>query len=463
MKLYNTISRKIEDFEPVEGKRVNMYTCGPTVYREIHIGNLRTYITSDILVRMLREQDYDVSHAMNITDVGHFRFSSEFHKVIDPVMQEAKDLGVTPLEIAQKYTKIFLNDANKMNILPADFMPRATDHIQDMIDLIEVLIEKKFAYITDGNVYFKVKKFKDYGKLSGNTLDKMDSLLEAVRVSVEADKKDSADFALWKKSEPDRVMKWDSPWGEGVPGWHIECSAMSAKVLQTLTLDIHAGGEDLIFPHHEDEIAQSEAASGVPFVKYWVHSNFLLVDGEKMSRSKRNVYTLSDLIAKKFSPLAFRYLTFQTHYRAKMNFTWEALEAAQTALDKLYETAASYPYPQTFNMDFYRDFTDAVSQDLNMPKAISTMWDMLRSEIPEVEKAATLFKMDEILGLKIYDTVQILNNIPDSVKNLLAEREGYRKQKRFNMSDQIRAKIEKMGYVIEDSKKGARILRKINS
>jgi len=292
MKLYNTLSRTIEEFVPLNDKKVNMYTCGPTVYREIHIGNLRTYITSDILVRTLKAQGYDVTSVMNITDVGHFRFSSDINKVIDPVMQEAKETGKSPLEISRKYTDIFLKDAKKVGIIPADFYPRATDHIGDMIELIEVLLEKGFAYIAEGNVYFDVKKFKDYGKLSGNTLDKMESLMEAVRVSVETDKNDSADFALWKKAEPDRVMKWDSPWGQGVPGWHIECSAMAQKTLQMLTLDIHTGGEDLIFPHHEDEIAQSEAASGQPFVKHWTHTNFLLVDSEKMSRSKRYVYSV---------------------------------------------------------------------------------------------------------------------------------------------------------------------------
>ncbi|PIR79513.1 MAG: cysteine--tRNA ligase [Candidatus Levybacteria bacterium CG10_big_fil_rev_8_21_14_0_10_36_30] len=461
MKLYNTLSRTIEEFVPLNDKKVNMYTCGPTVYREIHIGNLRTYITSDILVRTLKAQGYDVTSVMNITDVGHFRFSSDINKVIDPVMQEAKETGKSPLEISRKYTDIFLKDAKKVGIIPADFYPRATDHIGDMIELIEVLLEKGFAYIAEGNVYFDVKKFKDYGKLSGNTLDKMESLMEAVRVSVETDKNDSADFALWKKAEPDRVMKWDSPWGQGVPGWHIECSAMAQKTLQTLTLDIHTGGEDLIFPHHEDEIAQSEAASGQPFVKHWTHTNFLLVDSEKMSRSKRYVYTVEDLEKKKFSPLAFRYLTFMTHYRSKMNFTWEGLEAAQSALDKLYETAASLPNPQGGVLKFEAKFEDALNNDLNMPQAVSVLWEMVRSKNPKGQIAASLYKMDEVLGLSIKDKALELVNIPQGVLEMVSERVKLRRDRKYNAADLIRAKIERMGYVLEDTKDSSRILRKI--
>lgn len=461
MKLYNTLSRTVEEFSPHEDQKVKMYTCGPTVYREIHIGNLRTYITSDILIRALKYQGYDVASAMNITDVGHFRFSNEVNKVIDPVMQEAKELGVTPIEIAEKYTDIFLKDAKKVGIAASDFYPKATEHIADMIALIETLIEKEFAYVTEGNVYFNVKKFKEYGKLSGNTLDKMDELLEAVRVSVETDKKDSIDFALWKKAEPDRVMKWDSPWGEGVPGWHIECSAMATKVLQTFTLDIHAGGEDLIFPHHEDEIAQSEGATGQKFSNFWVHTNFLLVDGEKMSRSKRNVYTVGQLEHKKFSPMAFRYLTFLTHYRSKMNFTWEGLESAQQALDRLYEVAASLPAPQGGVGKFEQKFEDAIYNDLNMPQAVAVVWELLRSDSPRAEIAATLFKMDELLGLKIQENIEALTNIPESVLEMVQERIFLRKDRKYNAADSLRAKIERMGYILEDSKDNSRILRKI--
>jgi cysteinyl-tRNA synthetase len=459
MKLFNTLSRTIEEFTPLDSSNVRMYTCGPTVYREIHIGNLRTYLTSDVLRRVLQFNGYTTKTVMNITDVGHFRYSQEAGKVIDPVMEEARAFNTTPLEISKKYTKLFLEDEEKLGIVKPDVLSKATEHIDQMQKLIATLLEKEYAYIADGNVYFDVKKFKDYGKLSGNTLDKMDQLLEAVRVSVETDKKDSADFALWKKAAPDQVMKWDSPWGEGVPGWHIECSAMSLEYLGN-HFDIHAGGEDLIFPHHEDEIAQSESATGEPFANYWVHSNYLLVDGEKMSRSKRNVYTVADIQKKKFSPLTFRYLTFQTHYRSRMNFTWEALSGAQTTLDKLYELVSELPKGTVGNIEYVRDFQEAVNLDLNMPKAVSIMWEMLRSKIPEEEKYASLLEMDEVLGLNMAVESQELTQIPQEVINLAQERESMRKNKKFNDADRLRVEIERKGYFLKDTKEGTKIVKR---
>ncbi len=460
MLLYNTFSRELEEFKPISGNKVSLYTCGPTVYRDIHIGNLRTYLTTDILRRVLKANEYDVTAVMNITDVGHFRFNSEAGRQIDPIIEEANKLGITALELSKIYTDKFLKDAKKLNMLDSDVLPKASEHIEEMIEVIKVLIDKGFAYETDGNVYFKVEKFKDYGKLSGNTLDKMDQLLEAVRVSVETDKKDSADFALWKKAE-DRVMSWDSPWGMGVPGWHIECSVMSMKYLG-VSLDIHAGGEDLIFPHHEDEIAQSEAFSGEKFVRCWVHTSFLSVDEEKMSRSKGNVFILSDLINKGFNPMAFRYLTYQTHYRAKMNFTWEALEAASTALKKLYEIAGKLPEGEGYADKYEVEFLHVLNQDLNLPKALALVWEMLRSDISEAQKAAALGRMDEILGLHIFETARKMNNVPQSVYDLLNEREKLRKEGRFMLADQIRHKVEGMGYEVLDQKKGgAKVLKKV--
>lgn len=460
MQLYNTLTRSIEEFEPIEDENVTMYTCGPTVYREIHIGNLRTYLTSDLLRRSFVAQEKSVNAVMNITDVGHMRYSQNQHKQIDPIMVEAEQKGMTSLELSKHYTDLFLKDEKKINILPPDVLSRATDHVPEMIAIIKILVDKGFAYVTDGNVYFNVKKFRNYGKLSGNTLDKMDQLLEAVRVSVETDKKDSADFALWKKAPRDSVMKWDSPWGEGVPGWHIECSAMSIKYLGD-TFDIHAGGEDLIFPHHEDEIAQSEAATGVTFVRYWVHTNYLLVEGEKMSRSKGNVFTISDLERNGFMPLAFRYLTLQTHYRSRMNFTWEALEAAQVALEKLYELAESLPKPGIGLIEYERDFSDAVNNDLNMPKAVSVMWEMLRSKNKDQDKAHALMEMDRVLGLDIFENAQRLSKVPDHIMKMVQEREDLRKQHKFTQADHLRNKIEKLGYILKDEGKKTKVLRKI--
>ncbi len=460
MQLYNTFTSQLEEFSPLYPPKVTIYTCGPTVYRDIHIGNLRTYLTTDILRRVLKANEFEVTSVMNITDVGHFRFRADKNKAIDPIVEEANKLGITALELSKIYTDKFLKDAKKLNILDHDVMPKASDHIEEMIEVIKILLDKGFAYEIDGNVYFKVEKFADYGKLSGNTLDKMDQLLEAVRISVETDKKDSADFALWKKAE-DRVMSWESPWGMGVPGWHIECSVMSMKYLG-VSLDIHAGGEDLIFPHHEDEIAQAEAFSGEKFAGKWVHTSFLSVDKEKMSRSKGNVFTLSDVVQKGFAPAAFRYLTYQTHYRAKMNFTWDGLDGASTALRKLYEIAGKLPQPEGYANKYEVEFLHVLGQDLNMPRALAVMWEMIRSDESEAAKAAALRRMDEVLGLQIFETSEKMTAIPPDVLELSNEREKLRKEGRYMLADQIRHKIENMGYEIDDQKKGPpKILRKI--
>lgn len=460
MHLYNTLTRQLEEFKPIAGKKVTLYTCGPTVYRDVHIGNLRTYLTTDILRRVLKANEYDVISVMNITDVGHFRFSEEKGKSIDPVVEEAQKLGVTPLELSKTYTDKFLKDAKKLNILDHDVMPKASEHIEEMIEVIKVLIDKGFAYEVSGNVYFRVEKFKDYGKLSGNTLDKMDQLLEAVRVSVETDKKDSADFALWKRAD-DRVMSWDSPWGKGVPGWHIECSVMSMKYLG-VSLDIHLGGEDLVFPHHEDEIAQSESLSQQKFVNYWMHTSFLTLDEEKMSRSKGNIYTLSEVEKSGYHPLSFRYLTYQTHYRAKMNFSKEAIDGASNALRKLYDLAANLPEPEGHADKYEIEFDYALKQDLNMPKALSIVWEMLRSKENESAKAAALRRMDEVLGLNIFENSEKMSQVSDKAYAMATERVKLRKEGRYRLADEMRVQIEKMGYEIKDDANGqTKLIKKI--
>lgn len=460
MHLYNTLTRQLEEFKPIAGKKVTIYTCGPTVYRDVHIGNLRTYLTTDILRRVLKANEYDVTSVMNITDVGHFRFNEEKGKSIDPIVEEASKMGVTPLELSKTYTDKFLKDAKKLNILEHDVMPKASEHIAEMIEVIKVLIEKGFAYEVSGNVYFRVDKFADYGKLSGNTLDKMDQLLEAVRVSIETDKKESADFALWKKAE-DRVMSWDSPWGKGVPGWHIECSVMSMKYLG-VSLDIHLGGEDLIFPHHEDEIAQSESFSQQKFVNYWMHTSFLTLDDEKMSRSKGNIYTLSEVEKAGYHPLAFRYLTYQTHYRAKMNFSKEAIDGASNALRKLYDLATDLPEPKGYADKYEIEFDYALQQDLNMPKALSIVWEMLRSKEEDANKAAALRRMDEILGLSIFENSEKRSQVSEKAYAMAAERVKLRKEGRYRLADEMRVQIEKMGYEIKDDANGkTKLIKKI--
>ncbi len=459
VKIYNTLSRNIEDFESIQIGKVGIYTCGPTVYRDVHIGNFRTYLTSDILVRLLRYKELDVKSVMNITDVGHFRFSSEKNKVIDPIVEEASSLGITPLELSKIYTDKFLSDAKKLNIELPDVMPKASDHVAEMIEVIQVLIAKGYAYETNGDVYFDVKKFKDYGKLSGNTLDKADALLEAVRISKETDKKDSADFALWK-SQGDRVMSFPSPWGEGVPGWHIECSVMSMKYLG-VSFDIHLGGEDLIFPHHEDEIAQSEAFSDEVFSKYFMHTSYLLVDDEKMSRSKGNVYILKDLYDKGFSPMDFRYLTYLTHYRSYMNFTWDALKSARTAYLKLLDFVAKLPNSNEISNKYEGKFMEALENDLNMPRAIAVLWELIRSDEPDSKKMGTIKLMDEILRLNITENSKKIIDVPESVRKLSNDRDKLRAQKKYLLADQIRVQIEKKGYIVEDGDKKSRVLRKI--
>ncbi len=459
VRIYNTLSKNLEDFETITTGKVGIYTCGPTVYRDVHIGNFRTYLTTDVLVRLLRYKDLDVKSVMNITDVGHFRFSDEKNKVIDPIVDEANSLGITPLELSGRYTEKFLKDAKNLNIEPSSELPQASEHIKEMIEVIEVLIDKGFAYETNGDVYFDVKKFDSYGKLSGNTLDKADALLEAVRVSKETDKKDSADFALWKAQE-DRVMSWDSPWGKGVPGWHIECSVMSMKYLG-ISFDIHLGGEDLIFPHHEDEIAQSEAFSGKTFSKYFMHTSYLLVDDEKMSRSKKNVYILKDLQERGFSPMDFRYLTYLTHYRSYMNFTWDSLKSARSAYMKLLDFVAKNPNSNEVSNKYEAKFMEAVESDLNMPKAVAVMWELIRSKESESRKIGTLKLMDQILGLSIFENAKIVMDVPENIKEMSRERDSMRKQKKYLVADQFRMKIEKMGYIIEDGEKKSRVLKRI--
>lgn len=461
LSLYNTLGGEAQEFSPIDADDIRMYTCGPTVYKDIHIGNLRTYLTSDILRRVLEFNGFSVTAVMNITDVGHMRVSSKHGRSIDPILEEASLHGRTPEEIALFYSEQFLKDMDKLNMKMPNVLPRATRHIPEMIAIIDKLLKKGYAYEAEGNIYFDVRKFQTYGQLSGNTLDKMEDLLEAVRVSLETDKRDSIDFALWKKADTDHAMQWDSPWGMGFPGWHIECSAMAQKYLGE-TFDIHAGGVDLIFPHHEDEIAQSESANGKKFVKYWLHTNYLTIDSEKMSRSKGNVYLLSDLAREGYSPLAYRYLTYQTHYRQTMNFTWEALAASAQALARLYFAASELPNPDGRAEEYEAQFTDALNDDLNMPQALAVVWKMLASKkIRDGQKAGSLRAMDDVLGLKIFETVAGMKKVPAKVTEMLEARERLRRQRKFYMADAMRIKIEKLGYVVDDTPEGARVMKKV--
>jgi cysteinyl-tRNA synthetase len=462
MQLYNTLSRTIEEFQPLHDDFVRLYTCGPTVYDYTHIGHLRKYINDDLLRRTLELDEYEVKHVMNITDVGHLASDADAGE--DKLEKGAKKFGTSVIEVARFFEEDFWKSLDSVNIKRPTVVARATEHIQDQIELIEILEEKGFTYKTEQAVYFDISKFPDYNRLSGQDLDDQ---LEGARddVVTDSEKRNPQDFALWFFTIgrfADHVLRWPSPWGEGFPGWHIECSAMAMKYLGP-QLDIHTGGIDHIPVHHTNERAQSEAASGVEFVKYWVHHAHLMVDSEKMSKSLGNTYRADDLPERKFSPLAFRYLIFQTHYRSEMNFTWKSLAAAQTALDRLYEIAFSLGSEKGDGLiDYERDFKDALNTDLNAPKALSILWEMLRSKNHDKDKLASLMYMDGVLGLQIQEQVEAMQKIPTEIEELLEQREKARKDKNYAESDKIRNQIEKSGYTVKDRADGSvQVLKKI--
>lgn len=442
LRLYNTLSRKIEDFEPLNPPKVSMYTCGPTVYDYAHIGNLRTYIFEDLLRRVLEIDGYEVNQVMNITDIE------------DKIIKKAKEKGVLPEQITRPFEQAFKEDVIKLNIEMAATYPRATEHVQSMTKYIETLVDKGFAYIeSDGSIYFSIAKFPDYGKLS--QLDKRQIKVGA-RVAVDEYEKESAqDFALWKSVGPDE-FGYDSPWGRGRPGWHIECSVMSQQYLGD-TLDIHTGGVDNIFPHHENEIAQSEAKTGKKFADYFVHGEHLLVNNQKMAKSAGNFFTLRDIEEKNFEPLAFRYLSLTAHYRDRLNFTWESLQAAQNALNNLREEIRSWPKDRKLNKEYWEKFMEVANNDLNIPQALAAAWEMVKSGIPVEEKAGTLLKMDKALGLKLEDYLGKPLEIPKEVKELVEKRENARKSGDFKKADEIRKEVKNLGFEIEDTPKGPKI------
>lgn len=433
LKIYNTLSRKVEEFVPINPPHVGMYTCGPTVYDHMHIGNLRTFVFSDVLKRVLEYDGFPVKAVQNITDIDD--------KIIDRAKEEKRTIG----EVSAEYTKYFLEDVKKLNIEPAQ-MPRATEYIKEMIVYVQKLVEKGFAYEKDGSAYFEIAKFKDYGKLSG--IDQSELKTGTRNLSDNYTKENVQDFALWK-ADPEG---FPSPWGKGRPGWHIECSVMSQKLLGE-HFDLHLGGIDLIFPHHENEIAQSEAATGKKFVNYWVHGAHLFVDGQKMSKSLNNFYTLGEIIEKGFDPLALRYLYFQTHYRQEMNFTWNALEAAQNALNRLRSEVSDYKGPKVGCAELEEKFEKAINNDLNMPEALAVVWELLKTNYPEHAKAESLKRFDKVLGLNLFQVSSSkyqVASIPEAVQELVNERERLRKERRFHLADQLRNKIKKMGWEVHD-------------
>jgi len=473
IQFFNTLSDKKEDFIPLKKDRVGMYTCGPTVYHYVTIGNWRTYTLGDLVYRTLIYNDYSVDYIMNITDVGHLTGDNEgdASQGEDRMEKAKKREGKNAWEIAEFYTNDFLNGLEKLNILKPKKFTKATDHIAEQIMLVQQLEKAGLAYKISDGIYFDVAAYEASGKTYGelSTIDQTST--EFARIEPNPEKRDPRDFALWKFSPAgeQRDMEWNSPWGVGFPGWHIECSAMSMKYLGN-QFDLHVGGEDLRQTHHPNEIAQSEGATGcVPFVKYWMHGAFLLVDGGRMGKSKGNAYTIADLEAKGYSPLALRYFYLSGHYRHQINFTWEALSAAQTALQRLQEKTYSckknagikryFAKPCT---QYRKQFLEALNDDLEMPRVLATVWDVAKDEsLSPAVIYRTLIDFDRVLGFGLDDFKPEKINVPKEVQSLLDERVRARVNKDWKASDALRDKIKSFGFDVKDHKGGQELSRMV--
>ncbi len=468
MELYNTLIKQKEVFEPITAGQVKMYTCGPTVYDYVHIGNLRSYVMADTLRRALESDGLAVEHVKNITDVGHLTADDlgQGDSGEDKLVRKATKEGRTPEEIARFYTDYYHATEAKLNIKQAHQEPRATDYVAQMIEFIQGLIEKGFAYEKNGNVFFDVTQFKRYGALSGNTLEK---LKVGARLEEHPDKKNPWDFALWLKSPEGHLMRWDSPWSTGYPGWHIECSAMNLATLGP-TIDIHTGGEDNIFPHHEAEIAQSECGNDAPFVRYWVHTRHLLVNGEKMSKSKGNFYRLEDIEERGYSAMDLRLLCLSAHYRSQMNFTWEALAQAKVNRVTLMNTYARLqsvkePLVGTSSEEI-KNFKSAFENDLNTPLALSILLRYASNINKAIDKKEyqRLSKSDRgdlsVMLFNYFGLREETIEIPEEITKLLEERKNARVNKDFKESDILRDAILALGYIVEDGPNGQTVRKK---
>jgi len=467
MQVYNTLTKKKEVFVPLHTGKVGMYVCGPTVYDYIHVGNIRSYVFADTLRRVLEDIGYEVRLIKNITDVGHLTADdvAQGDAGFDKIAKKAEKEQKTPEEIARFYEEYALTTERAMNIEGAHYTPRATAHIKQMIVLIEDLIKKGHAYEKNGNVFLDVTTFPDYGKLSGNTLA---NLQVGARLEEHPDKKNPWDFALWLKAPAQHLMHWPSPWSEGYPGWHIECSAMAMEYLGD-TFDIHTGGEDNIFPHHEAEIVQSEGVTGKLFVKYWLHARHMLINGAKMSKSKGNFYVLEDLLERGYTPMDFRMLLISAHYRSQMNFTWESLaqakknrEALFTVVARLHELTAEENNPEGFDGALaFGNIRTAMQDDLNAPQALALTLEIVRdinTRLDQKERVSSI-----VLSLvfeKIFfffGLVETIKDIPESVGTLSQARDLARLQKNFAESDRLRDEILSLGYTVEDTARGYRL------
>ena len=455
--LYNTLSKQKEKFIPLDKETIKMYSCGPTVYKDATIGNMRTNIFQDVLRRTLRYNGYKLKHVMNITDVGHL--VSDGDEGEDKMLKSAREEHKSPLEIANHYTELFFNDLKRLNIETPEIVSRATDNIDQCLKLVEELVEKGYAYETSTAIYFDISKLDKYPILSNLDLEKQKA---GARVAIDEEKKSPYDFALWIKAPANHLMKWDSPWGSCYPGWHIECSAIGRKYLGE-QFDIHTGGIDLIPTHHENEIAQNKGLCGKIPARYWLHGEYLLIDGGKMSKSLGNVYLVQDIVDRGYNPLVYKLFSYSCHYRNKLNFTWEGMDSASKSLERLRNGYKNHLNGKDEISDeeikeLDEKFNKAINDDLNMPAAMGIVWETVRNEKKSPKLAKILLKFDTVLGLKIDEDEQ--NDIPSEIIELAEERKQSRMDKDWKKSDELRDLINEKGYIVKDNKDGYEIIKK---
>ena len=456
MYLFDTYTRSTRKFEPLSPPTVGLYACGPTVYDYAHIGNLRTYIFEDILRRVLEFHGHSVLHVMNITDVGHLVSDADTGE--DKMEIGSRRAGKSAWQIAEEYTQAFREDAQKLNILEPSIWCRATEHIQEQVEFIHCIEARGFTYRTTDGIYFDTSRIENYGYLARIQAN---GLQAGARIDM-GEKRHATDFALWKFSPPGkrRQMEWESPWGIGFPGWHIECSAMAKKYLGEF-FDIHCGGEDHIMVHHTNEIAQTEACYGSRLANFWMHGYFLQTDEARMSKSSGQFLRLQSLIDLGFDPLAFRYFCLNAHYRSKLHFSLEGMESAATSLDRLRSAVYNLGEASRVDQDFMAQFRQRINNDLNMPQALAVAWDLVRSSLAPQIKMATLLEFDKIFGLKLADWKPVPEDeIPESILSLAEERQIARKARNWSLADALRERISDAGYEVEDTVNGPKIKRK---